>query len=104
MDAAQKMMAADFKGWYVVPYEIIGSRMNGTKLVFAANAAQAKKAVRAKDDDFVCRYPATAFLTWCQEMDDDPYEERSRLTGIDYIGGDFAAVPLGSVFDIECGT
>lgn len=89
-----------YDNFFVVPYEIIGQRESGTKLVCATNKATAKRLVRGLYDDFVCRQPVESFVDYCVDYGEEPADEFASITG----GVLPQDVKINTVFDIECGT
>ncbi len=90
---------------YVVFYEIVGSRCNGTYLVNAINPVQAKKLVCAVDEDYVCRGKCVEQVGKYEELiklTDEQLEDRDEW----YVSlVDLAKVKKeGTLYQLECGT
>lgn len=114
---AKKLTTWQMKNLYVVFYEIIGSRCNGTYLVKAANKREARKAVLAVDHDYVVR-GTNAVLSLEQIIKDTvglPMDKNLSAMSLEdvalyndelemYMNGVNIPKMFGGVYQIECGT
>lgn len=94
------------KQFYVIFFEIVGSRSTGTYLVHAQNAVAAKFYVRQLDSDYVTRGPICSIA----ECADDEGKTIEQFI-VDELGiknytehKDFLQVPYGAIKELECGT
>lgn len=88
---------------FVVFYEIIGSRTNGSYLVNAKNKAAAKRIVRDIDEDYVCRGTCLTLEDYAtdsgyESVQDCMADELIEQSDIDKVKCD------GDFHQLECGT
>jgi hypothetical protein len=90
---------------YVVFYEIIGSRCNGSYLVNAKDKREAKKLVLAVDEDYVCRGDCVEKVGKYDELKDLTETQLFEDYEACFEPGDIKNVEQeGSVYQLECGT
>jgi len=111
-EAVDKALKAIFKHVYVVYYEIIGDRCNGSWLVKAKNKTQARKLIRAQYDDYVVR-EVQPFVEYCEDMGVQAFEAftesiKEALEEDNWLRKEYVIMPNMVDFDfvhqLECGT
>jgi malate/lactate dehydrogenase len=108
--ALAKHVKEALEGLFVVFYEIIGDRCNGSYLVRADNAAQAKKIVLKLDEDYVVRYAGQVQTAYDHFKDYvgipakiNADVESSVLEELQHLLKD-APKKKGGAYQLECGT